>query len=288
MNVTLPEKEEIKKGQIILYVSIIIVCIICVIVAFYVQFYARIDLKALIGMGEESIYGNKTEEEVLAFETEFKNALFNNTISNDNGENNNKKKESEKSLVYTEYQKKESKLNSYNLEVNIPLINVDNEIVDNYNKDIQNIFQTLSENVLKSENQNIIYTVDYAANIQDGILSLIIRATLKKGQDAQKVIIQTYNYDLRNNKEINLKEVLKIEKLNEQEIQNKINTKIQQEAQKAEDFQSLGYNIYLRDIDSDIYKLDNSTEFYITPNAIYIIYAYGNETNTSETDLVIL
>ena len=287
MNVTLPEKEGIKKSQIILYVSIILICIICVIVAFYVQFYARIDLAGLVGMGKESSYGNKTEEEQVNLETNFAQ-LFTNSLNNYNGESDNKKKEQDKNLVYTEYQKKESKLNSYNLEVNIPLINVDNEIVNNYNKEIQDTFKTLSENVLKSENQNIIYTVDYVANVQDGILSLMIRSNLKQGANAQKVIIQTYNYDLRNNKEITLAEVLRIEKLDENNVQNIINNKIKTEQDKAEDLKSLGYNIYSRDINSDIYSLENSTEFYLTSNALYIIYAYGNATNTSEMDIIIL
>ena len=287
MNVTLPEKEKIKKSQLIIYISVILVCITCVIVAFYVQFYARIDLGSLFGMGSESQYENKTDEEIITLETGF-NDLFINGIDNYNGENDNKKKEQDKDLIYTEYQKKESKLNSYNLEVNIPKINVDNEIVDEFNKEIQETFQTLSENVLKSENSNIMYNVDYVANVQDGILSLIIKASLKQGSNAQKIMIQTYNYDLRNNKEINLQEVLKIEKLEEQDIQNRINVKIQEEEQKSKDLSSMGYNIYTRDVNSDIYKIENSTEFYLTPNALYIIYAYGNETDTSEMDMIIL
>ena len=287
MNVILPEKEKIKKSQLIIYVSVILVCIICVVVAFYVQFYARIDLGSFIGMGAESQYGNKTDEEIVTLETGFNN-LFINGIDNYDGENDNKKKEEDKALIYTQYQKKESKLNSYNLEVNIPKINVDNEIVDKYNKEIQDTFETLSENVLKSENSNIMYNVDYVANVQDGILSVMIKASLKQGSSAQKIIIQTYNYDLRNNKEITLEEVLKIERLNKEDIQNRINTKIQQEAEKAKDLASMGYNIYERDVNSDIYKVENSTEFYLTPNALYIIYAYGNENFTSEMDLVIV
>ena len=287
MNVILPEKEKIKKSQLIIYISVILVCIICVVVAFYVQFYARIDLGSFIGMGSKSQYENKTDEEILTLETGFNN-LFINGIDNYDGENDNKKKEQDKALIYTQYQKKESKLNSYNLEVNIPKINVDNEIVDKYNKEIQDTFETLSENVLKSENSNIMYNVDYVANVQDGILSVMIKASLKQGSSAQKIIIQTYNYDLRNNKEITLEEVLKIERLNKEDIQNRINTKIQQEAEKAKDLASMGYNIYERDVNSDIYKVENSTEFYLTPNALYIIYAYGNETDTSEMDMVIL
>ena len=287
MNVILPEKEKIKKSQLIIYISVILVCIICVVVAFYVQFYARIDLGSFIGMGAESQYGNKTDEEIVTLETGFNN-LFINGIDNYDGENDNKKKEEDKALIYTQYQKKESKLNSYNLEVNIPKINVDNEIVDKYNKEIKDTFETLSENVLKSENSNIMYNVDYVANVQDGILSVMIKASLKQGSSAQKIIIQTYNYDLRNNKEITLEEVLKIERLNKEDIQNRINTKIQQEAEKAKDLASMGYNIYERDVNSDIYKVENSTEFYLTLNALYIIYAYGNETDTSEMDMVIL
>lgn len=287
MNVTLPKKEKIKKEQIILYIFIILICIICVIVTFYIQFYARIDLKGLIGLGEEQLYGNKTEDETIILETEF-NKLFTNSINNYNGENDNKKKEQDKDLVYTEFQQKESKLNSYNLEVNIPKINVDNEVADEYNNEIQETFKTLANNVLKTENSNIIYTVDYVANVKDGILSLMIMSNFKQGANAQKVIIQTYNYDLRNNKEISLQEVLKIEKLGEQDVQNRINSKIQEEAKKAEDLKSLGYSIYSRDTKSDIYKLENSTEFYLTSDTLYIIYAYGNATDTSEMDIVIL
>ena len=64
--------------------------------------------------------------------------------------------------------------------------------------------------------------------------------------------------------------------------------KIQEEEQKSKDLSSMGYNIYTRDVNSDIYKIENSTEFYLTPNALYIIYAYGNETDTSEMDMIIL
>lgn len=286
MNVTLPDEHPIKTKQIILYVSIIVVCIICVIVAFYVQFYARIDLGGFVGIKSENSLGEKSDEEIQVLDTEFSN-LFVNSVQNDNGENNSKKQDESKSLVYTKYEKKESKLNSYDLEVHIPYINVKSDVVDGYNKEIEDIFVKIANNVLQSENTNIIYTVDYVANVKDGILSVMIRSNLKEGANAQKVIIQTYNYDLRNNKEITLEEVLKIENLNREDVENKIKTKIEEEEKKSEDLKSLGYNIYSRDVSSDIYTIENSTEFYLTENALYIIYAYGNSAETSEMDLVI-
>lgn len=286
MNVTLPNKNRIKKKQLALYISIIVVCVISIIIAFYVQFYARIDIGSLVGIVKETEFGKKTEEEEEVLKSDF-NQIFNNQIEDD-GQNDNKKLESDKSIVYTKYEKKESKLNSYDLEIRIPYINIKNEIIEQYNKEIEDIFVKIATNVLQSENRNIVYTVEYAANVQDDILSLVIKSNLKEGLNAQKVIIQTYNYDLRNNKEITLEETLKIANLDKQVVQDKINSEITAEQKKVEDLKKLGYNIYSRDTSSDIYTIEKSTEFYVTDKVIYIIYAYGNETNTSEMDLVIL
>ena len=287
MNVVLPEKNRIKKRQLFIYISIIIICIISVIIAFYVQFYTRIDIAKFIGISQKDGLGSKTEEQQQTIKSEF-NTIFNNTITNDNDTNNSKKEEADKKIVYTKYEKKETKLNSYDLEVHIPHINISGEVVEKYNQEIENIFVDMAKKVLQSENNNVIYTVEYVANIQDGILSVMIKSNLKEGSKAQEVIIQSYNYDLRNNKEITLAEVLKIEQLNENDVQNKIKADIQTEQKKAQDLKSLGYNIYSRDINSDIYSIEKSTEFYFTGNILYVIYAYGNQMATSEMDIVVL
>lgn len=287
MNIQLPEKDKINKRQLILYISIIVFCIISVIIAFYVQFYTRIDIGAMIGLEQKTGIGNKTEEEEENLRASF-GTLFINNIENEDDRNNNKKIDQNKSLVYTKYEKKESKINSYDLEVHIPYINIAGETVEKYNKEIEGIFENMTNKVLQSENKNLVYTVDYAASIQDDILSVSIKSNLKDGSKAQKVIIQTYNYDLRNNKEITLEEILKIKQLDINEVQSKIKKEIAVEQQKAQDLKSLGYNIYARDVYSDIYNIDKTTEFYLSENALYMIYAYGNQTDTTEMDIVIL
>lgn len=284
MNVTLPEENKIKKKQLILYIFIILMCIVSIIIAFYVQFYARIDI---VGIKKEGKFGKKTEEETQLLKAEF-NQIFHNKIEEVEEPKEEKKSNPNKELVYTLYEKKESKVNSYDLEVHIPHINIKNEKVDEYNQEIENIFVKIAQNVLQSENRNIIYTVEYAANVQDGILSVMIRSNLKEGSYAQKVMIQTYNYDLRNNKEITLEEILKIKQLDQQVVQSKIKEEINREQSKVEDLKKLGYNIYQRDVSSDIYDIQNTTEFYVTQDTLYIIYAYGNQTSTSEMDLIVL
>lgn len=284
MKVVLPDKKVFNKKQIAIYVAIIIICIISVILAFCIQFYARIDVGRMLGFKEESKLGKKTEEETEMLKTEF-DQIFTNRIEQE--EQDSKKKEEDKPLVYTKVEGKSNKLNSYDVDVHIPYINMDNEIINRYNKEIEDfVYKTSS--VLESENRNIIYTVEYVANVQNGILSLMIRSNLKEGTSAQRVIIQTYNYDLRNNKEISLEEVLKIENINEAEMQEKIKNNIDVEQKKVEDLKNLGYDIYDRNPKSDIYKIENSKQFYLINDTLYIIYAYGNETFTSEMDLVII
>lgn len=285
MKVVLPEEKAFNKKQIAIYVSIVIVCIISVIIAFYVQFYARIDIGRLLGLKSEDESWNKTDEEIELLEENF-DKIFTNSIENGEGQDN-KKVETDKPLVYTKIEKEESKLNSYDVEVHIPYINIDNEIVNEYNKEIED-FVNKTNSVLESENKNIIYTVEYVANVQNDILSLMIRSNLKEGSSAQRVIVQTYNYDLRNNKEITLEEVLRIEDINQSEIQEKIKSEISIQQKQVEDLKDLGYNIYSRDVTSDRYKIENSKEFYLTSDTLYIIYAYGNDTFTSEMDLIVI
>lgn len=285
MKVVLPEEKAINKKQITIYIIIILICIISIIIAFYVQFYARIDLGRMVGIERETSIGNKTEEQTEQLREEF-NQIFTNQLENSE-EHDNKKQQTDKPIVYTRTERKESKLNSYDVDVHIPYINIDNKIIENYNKEIESFIEK-TNSVLESENKNTIYTVEYVANVQNGILSLMIRSNLKEGASVQRVIVEAFNYDLRNNKEISLEEVLRIENLEKSTIQEKIKNEIEGEQKKVEDLRNLGYNVYSRDLNHSRYKIENTKEFYLTNNVLYIVYAYGNETFTNEMDLIII
>ena len=103
-----------------------------------------------------------------------------------------------------------------------------------------------------------------------------------------KPIIQTFNFNLETNKELTLDEIIKIYELNKDEVQNKIDKDIQIAQNKSEDLIKLGYNVFSRDIKSEIYNVENINEYFIYNNNIYIIFAYGNDKMTSEMDLVII
>ena len=116
----------------------------------------------------------------------------------------------------------------------------------------------------------------------------MIRSDYKEGNNPQKVVIKTYNYDIIEDKELTLQELLQRKNRDLNEVQNTIKQEIEVEQKKAEDLKNLGYNIFSRDINSDMYKIENTDQFFVVEDRIYIIYPYGNTMQTNEVDLVIL
>ena len=283
MNVTLPENKEINKKRIILYSIAIFICILSIIIIIGIQILGNDVVDEFFGINKITKKTEEQEEELKAnFETLFQNQLEN--------KNNNevKKIDDDKEIVYTNYQKNDKSTGNYELNINIPYINIKNKTVQDYNDEIKNTVEEKAEEVLKSTNNNIIYTVKYEAYIENNILSLIIYSDLKQNTSAQRVIIQTFNFNLETNKKLTLEDIIKIYELNQQNVQNKINEEIKSEEKKSQDLKSLGYNVFSRNIDSDIYKIENVTEFFVHNNNLYIIFAYGNDKITSEKDIVVI
>ncbi len=285
MNVNLPKKEKTSTKAIIIYTISIITCIIAIIIVGLAIYYGSDELDRLITVGGSNL--TQAEEEYQLLVSNFDD-IFQNHIEQYTTDLNISKIDEEQELVYTYYTKDENKKNSYDLNLNIPYINIDNEVIAEYNEEIKQTYEEKAESILQTENENIIYTLQYEATIENDILSLIIRANLKEGSSAQRLIIQTFNYDLRNNKEITLEELITLKQLNSNDVQNKINQEIEAEHQRVEDLRSLGYSVFERNLDDEMYKIENSQEFFVKDGNIYIIYAYGNENFTSEMDLVIV
>ena len=284
MNVNLPKKEKPNVKAVIIYTISIIACIIAIIVVILSYYYGSEELDRLITIGGSSITQSDIDYQLLVSGFD---EIFQNQLEEYNSDLDIKKIDENQNLVYTYYTKNETEEKSYELNLNIPYINIDNETIAKYNEEIKETFEGKAENVLQTKNQNIIYTVQYEATIENDILSLIIRSNLKESSSAQRVIIQTYNYDLKNNKEITLEEMINNKQLSVQDVENKINEEITTEQQKVQDLKSLGYSIFERNPDDEMYKVKNSKEFFVKDGKIYIIYAYGNENLTSEMDLVI-
>lgn len=187
--------------------------------------------------------------------------------------------------VGTLYQIEDEKSGKYKIEANIPYLHIETEIDNKINKEINDIFANKLLQIVNESTDYTILKIDYATNISKNIISLAIRCVLKEGNNAQRTIIKTYNYDIENKKEVDIIEVIPDEK--KQDIQNQIDEEIEKQIKKEETIAQQGYSIYRRDRESNIYKLENAKEFYIKDNIVYIIYSYGNNNYTSEMDLII-
>lgn len=283
MNVTLPEKNKINKRRIIIYSIAIFACILAIVVIIGIQILGNDVVDNFFGVSKIT---KKTEEEENRLKTNF-DTLFQNQLEN-NSSCEVKKIDKNKDIVYTNYENTDKSANNYEMNVNLPYINIKNQSVQDYNENIKNIFQAKAEEVLKSTNSNVIYTVKYEAYIENNILSLIIYSDLKQDSSAQRIIVQTFNFNLETNKELTLEDIIKIYELDEKTVQDKIDNEIKTEEKKAEDLKALGYNVFTRDTKSDMYKIKNATEFFVHNNNLYIIYAYGNDKLTSERDIVVM
>jgi len=285
MKVTLPKKEKTDVKAIVIYTIAIISCIIAIIIVCITQFLGKNRLEEILSIGSSGASKQEIDEQVLI--SEFDN-IFNNQLENNTFSGNVKKQEEDKDIIYTYYDKTESKKNSYELNLQIPYINIENEIIEQYNNEIKETFQKKAENVLATQNKNIIYTVKYQATIEDNILSLIIKSELKEGASAQRQIMKTYNYDLNSNKEIGLEEMILRKGFKQDEVQRKIRDRIKIEEKKVEDLKNLGYNIFERNSEDERYNIENTEEFFIRNQRLYLIYAYGNDSLTSEMDIVVI
>lgn len=226
--------------------------------------------------------------DTIALSENFNN-IFDNTVSYQENTLNINKKDNSKDIVYTSYFNNDKKDNIYDLNVAIPYLNMNSSSAENINQEINNLFYNKAINILSDSNNNTIYSVKYKAYINDNILSLIISATLKEGDNAQRLMIKTYNYNISSNEQLDIHKVLGYRQLSSQYVQNKITETIKLASENVSVYNELGYSKYIRNINDDIYKVENTSTFFIGENkALYIIYPYGNSNYTTEFDLLVI
>ena len=285
MNVILEDENPKNKKLKIFYIAILLICVISIIAALIIQTINNNNPNS----GITSKLPGLTDNQISQYKEGFQNIFENKVNYLENNSYKISKTKEDEEIVYLGYKNNDTKINDYELDVNIPYINIKNETIDEFNKQIKDIFESKAKSVLNSQNKNIIYTVDYSAYVTNNILSVVVRSTLKEGANAQRDIVQTYNYDLTNQKKCTIDTMLELKGISKKDASQKIKDEIKIVQSRIDELRNLGYNIYPRDYTSDIYSINNATEYFIgNDNALYIIYAYGNENHTSEMDIIVM
>ena len=133
-----------------------------------------------------------------------------------------------------------------------------------------------------------IYNVDYVAFINNGILSIVIKSLLKEGNNPQRTIVQTYNYDLQTGERVEIGKILSNKGLTTDEVQKKIKDIVNEAANAANILEQSGYSVFKRNLEYAMYNMNNLSTYMLGPsNELYIIFAYGNKNFTSEMDIVL-
>lgn len=265
----------------IIFGIIIIICVIAVNFAVYWQFFRG---EKIGGITENEQPATSNEQLAKDF-----NKIFTNSLNMQENQINQIQKVSPKEeLVYTKLSKQENIENKYEIDVNIPYVNIQNTMVQKFNERIDNIFTNKANEIIEKANNRTIYEVEYVSYVNSNILSLVIKSTLKEGSNPQRVIVQTYNYNLSTNEELTLSQILDIKKLSESSVEKEIKEVIEEANKQTDSLKGLGYNVYSRDIQSSIYKIENTTTYFIGANGkLYILYPYGNSNFTSEIDIIV-
>ena len=237
------------KNPKILYILISVFCILAILAGIYAQFidgdYGGLDLakedqNSILEQGLSQI---EIKDE---FEQLFTNTLnlgsFDTTgISKINGNDD---------IVYTIYERLEM-TDNYEVNIHIPIINIRSEVATKLNNITQTIFVDKANDILQNTNPNnkSIYSIDYTAYVNGNILSVVIRSTLKESTSAQRIIIQTYNYNLSTNTEASLIDLITQKQLNRDEVNNKIKEVVTEADAEDQALQNMGYNqVYIRDL----------------------------------------
>ena len=278
----------------LIYISISIICVIAIFVAVYYQIFLSNERQTVQNTYNEVGQQVEEKEETIDLEKvkeEF-NALFTNKFNTQGYDTSSIKKIKElqaEDVVYMAYDFTKEEPGKYDVSIRIPIFNIDGEVAKQVNNSTQSVFANKANDIFANPGVYTIYNIDFTAYLNDNILSLVIRATLKEGNNAQRLIIQTHNYDIKTGRLITLNELLTQKGIAYKDVNSKIEKYIN-EANKQASAVSMaltGQNVYTRDINNAMYVTDNSTYFFMGPNGdIYILYPYGNSNYTSEIDIV--
>ena len=272
-----------KTIRYIIYAVIIIFCVVAIGLGVYAQFFTNEPIQDVYG-NDISAGGNIiTHQDVnQAFIDLFTNEFYSNY-----NDTNITKIDDTKELVYTFYEDNQNVSGKYSMNIHIPVINIQSDVVTGFNNLTQSIFVDKINSVMAGTDVYTIYNLDYIAYVNNNLLSVAIKATIKEGDNPQRVIVQTYNYDLEANQAVTLKEVLEDRDIDETVVENRIRTVVQNASNDADKMAESGYTVYQRNVNDEMYQIDNITNFIEGPNGeLYIIFAYGNNNYTSEMDII--
>lgn len=271
------------KAIYIVYIALAILCIIAIGIAVYMQFFKDEKIGVVLGITK------KEDKEYNELKENFTNIFTNNLTKENMYTGEIKKIRENEDIVFSAYNVQEQKDN-YIINIQLPFFNINSDTAKEINKELTKSFKEKSEQIMKSNTEEKkIYTIKYKAYVNNEILSMVILSELKEGNNNQRIIFKSYNYNLATNKQVDINELIQLKNIDKTNANKKIKEEIEKSQEQNTKLAELGYNTITRDATSDTYKIENAKEFFLGDKGyLYIIYPYGNKEYTSEMDIVII
>lgn len=271
------------KAIYIVYIALAILCIIAIGIAVYMQFFKDEKIGVVLGITK------KEDKEYNELKENFTNIFTNNLTKENMYTGEIKKIRENEDIVFSAYNVQEQKDN-YTINIQLPFFNINSDTAKEINKELTKSFKEKSEQIMKSNTEEKkIYTIKYKAYVNNEILSMVILSELKEGNNNQRIIFKSYNYNLATNKQVDINELIQLKNIDKTNANKKIKEEIEKSQEQNTKLAELGYNTITRDATSDTYKIENAKEFFLGDKGyLYIIYPYGNKEYTSEMDIVII
>ena len=265
----------IKYKRIILIVGILIICSIAIALGVYAQ---------ITNKGVKIPESQKIEENYEDLKNNFQD-IFTNSINKETTANLNINYEE---LLYTRYDIKNEKSGRYIIEAKIPGFKEDTKVLKKINEDIYDIYANEILKIVNTATVRTTFNLEYVAYVNGNVISLVIMCKYKDGTNAQRNIVQCYNYDIEKDKLLSINDAIEYKQLDKDQMQKKVKDEIKKVNNQNKNISEQGYNVYIRDEDDLMYQIDNTPNFFFGKNNyLYLVYSYGNNNYTSEIDLVI-
>lgn len=274
-----------KTVRYILYFMILVICILSIFIGVYNLELANVEQQKNIVSDEQQEPQIQEQESTT---DKFKKLFTNEFASGNYDDSTIQKLDDSKPLVYSESQTV-SEDGKYKIDAYLPIININSELAKKFNDDTIANFGNRANALMNAQSVSsyTIYDTSYTSYINNNILSIAIMGSIKEGDNAQRIMIKSYNYNLDTGKEATINEVLNQKGIEQEIVNKKIKKQISEAAEHSDTVAKTGYELYKRNINDEMYEVKNVQNYIIGPNGIlYIIYAYGNLNNTSEMDII--
>ena len=275
------------RTRVFFFLAIMGVCVVALLMGVYISFYYKYNETDPLMLGI-NVGSEKSAQELAALEDEF-NSLFENKLKSNGAPSVDLDKlEETKDLVYTGYKFDNTDENYYAVKAQIPIINIDTEKARELNQEIRSVFYEKANEVMRMGSDYTQYNVTYQAYLNNDVISVVIKSTLKQGNNPEKVSVKTYNYNIPGKKQLTFLDVIELKKTTQAEVQSSINKKVKEADTRSKIIAAEYGTMYERDLSDDMYKVQNTANFFLTDEGnVYIVYAYGNNTYTNEMDVIV-